>query len=389
MYDGVMRIKAPIRWGMVGGGKGGAIGYIHRSAALRDRSFELLAAAFDIIPERGVAFGLELGMDEERLYPDYATMFAREAQRPDGIQAVSIATPNGTHYAIAKAALESGLHVICEKPLCFTTAEAEALLALAREKNKIFGVTYGYAGHQMILQARAMVRNGDLGKIRLVHMEFAHGGNALDVEKDVENQKWRVDPKIAGPTFVLGDLGTHPLYLAEAILPDMEIDALLCYRQSFIKSRAPLEDNAYTLMKYRNGAVGHMWVSAVNIGSVHGEKIRIVGDRASIAWWTEHPNQLEYAVAGEPLRILERGQGYLYPEARVDDRIGGGHAEGLFESWSNLYYRYAVAIDAKERGDEALLKDYWYPDVKAGVLGVRWLERCVESAEKGNVWVKF
>ena len=235
---------------MVGGGRGSQIGYIHRSAALRDNSFALVAVAFDLDPERGRAFGVDLHVAPERCYPDYRTMFASEAQRPDGIQAVSIATPNNTHYEICRAALESGLHVICEKPLCFTIAEAEALRDLAAARNRVVGVAYGYAGHQLIEQAHRMIVAGELGEIRIVQMQFAHGFHSEAVEEANPSTRWRVDPKFAGPSYVLGDIGTHPLYLSEVMLPDLRIKRLLCSRQSFVKSRAPLEDNAFTIMEY-------------------------------------------------------------------------------------------------------------------------------------------
>ena len=163
---------------------------------------------------------------------------------------------------------------------------------------------------------------------------------------------------------------------------------LLCARQSFVASRAPLEDNAFVMMEYDNGAVGTLWASAVNCGSMHGQKIRVVGARASLEWWDEQPNQLRYEVQGEPVQILERGMGYLHASALADDRIGGGHTEGLFEAWSNLYRRFALAMDASDRGDHAFLQDFWYPDVHAGLLGVRWVEQCVKSADAGAVWVE-
>ncbi|MCJ9695957.1 Gfo/Idh/MocA family oxidoreductase [Rhizobium sp. PRIMUS64] len=381
--------KKPIRWGMVGGGKGSQIGYIHRSAAHRDDVFVLVAGAFDIDPERGRAFGLDLGLDEARSYRDYATMFAAEAGRADGIEAVSIATPNNTHFAICKAALEHDLHVICEKPLCFTIAEAEELKTLSQARGRIVGVTYGYAGHQMIEQARAMVRNGDLGEIRIVNLQFAHGFHSAAVEEQNPSTRWRVDPKFAGPSYVLGDVGTHPLYIAKVILPHLKIRRLLCTRQSFVKSRAPLEDNAVTLMEYDNGAIATIWSSAVNAGSMHGQKIRIVGSKASIEWWDERPNQLSYEIQGEPARILERGMDYLYPEARIDDRIGGGHPEGLFEAWANLYRRFGFAIN-RERGlAPAGIEDLVFPDVDAGLEGVRWVENCVRSADAGGIWLDY
>lgn len=209
MYYGEKKIEKPIRWAMVGGGKGSQIGYIHRSAAMRDFNFDLAAGAFDIDPERGREFGKQLHVDEDRCYSDYKTMFAEEAKRQDGIQAVSIATPNGTHFEITKAALLAGLHVVCEKPLCFTTEEAEELEALAAKQNKIVGVTYGYAGHQVIEEARHLIAEGKLGKIRIVNMQFSHGFHNVAVEKNTASTKWRVDPKVAGPSYVLSDVGTR------------------------------------------------------------------------------------------------------------------------------------------------------------------------------------
>ena len=256
MINGSNILARPIRWAMVGGGENSQIGYIHRSAALRDRNFELVAAALDIDPERGRAFGQQLGIDTARCYPDYLSLFELEAQRPDGIEAVSIATPNGTHYAITRAALEAGLHVICEKPLCFTLDEAEALRELAISRGRIVGLTYGYAGHQLIEQARAMIAAHELGEIRMVHMQFAHGFHSAPVEAQSQATQWRVDPRQAGPSYVLGDVGTHPLYLSKVMLPEFKIKRLMCSRQSFVASRAPLEDNAYTLMEYESGAMG-------------------------------------------------------------------------------------------------------------------------------------
>ena len=322
-------------------------------------------------------------------YADYRTMFAAEAARPDGIRAVSIATPNGTHFAISKAALEAGMHVVCEKPLCFTTAEAEELQALAQRRNKVVGVTYGYAGHQLIEQARAMIAAGALGDIRIVQMQFAHGFHNEAVEAANPATQWRVDPKMAGPSYVLGDIGTHPLYLSEVMLPALKIQRLLCSRQSFVKSRAPLEDNAFTLMEYDGGAVGYVWSCAVNAGSMHGQKIRVIGSKASLEWWDERPNQLSYEVQGQPAQVLERGMGYLHADALHDDRIGAGHPEGLFEAWSNLYYRYAQAMLASDRDDQTALAAMRYPGIHAGVEGVRWVENCVRSADAGAVWVDY
>ncbi|EJL89944.1 Gfo/Idh/MocA family protein [Pantoea sp. GM01] len=387
MINGIKALNRSLRWGMVGGGGTSQIGYIHRSAATRDNNFTLLAGAFDINAERGRAFGTSLGIDAQRCYADYETMFAAEAARADGIEAVSIATPNNTHFTICRAALNAGLHVVCEKPLCFTAAEADELEQLCSEKKKIIGVTYGYAGHQLIHQAREMIAAGLLGEIRIINMQFAHGFHNEAVELQNESTKWRVDPRFVGPSYVLGDLATHPLFIAETMVPHLQVKRLLCSRQSFVKTRAPLEDNAFVMMEYDNGAVGTMWASAVNCGSMHGQKVRVIGEKASLEWWDEQPNQLRYEVQGEPVQILERGMGYLHQSALADDRIGGGHPEGLFEAWSNLYRRFALAMDATDRGDAAFLQAFWYPGAHAGLMGVRWVEQCVKSADAGAVWV--
>jgi predicted dehydrogenase len=234
-----------------------------------------------------------------------------------------------------------------------------------------------------------MVAAGELGDVRLVNLQFAHGFHSAPVEEANQATRWRVNPRFAGPSYVLGDVGTHPLYLSEVILPHMKIRRLMCARQSFVKSRAPLEDNAVTLMEYDNGAFGTVWSSAVNAGSMHGQKVRIVGSKASLEWWDERPNQLSFEVQGEPASILERGMGYLDAAALADDRIGAGHPEGLFEAWANLYTRFAVAMEATDRGDAERLAALRYPDITAGVEGVRWVETCVRSADRGGVWVDY
>ncbi|RDU22351.1 Gfo/Idh/MocA family protein [Anaerosacchariphilus polymeriproducens] len=388
MINGELKLNHTIRWAMVGGGRGSQIGYIHRSSALRDNTFQLVAGAFDIDPLRGKEFGVGLGLDEERCYPDYKTMFKEEAKRSDGIEAVSIATPNGTHFEICKAALEAKLHVVCEKPMCFSTKEAAVLKELSEKNNRVVGITYGYAGHQLIQQARSMVANGDLGEIRVINMQFAFGSYAFPIEQENPAAKWRLDPNFAGPSFAMGDVGTHPLFLSEAICPELKIKRLMCSRQSFVKDRQ-LEDNAITIMEYENGAVANVWSSAMNCGSVHGQKIRIIGSKASLEWWDERPNQLTYEVEGKPVQILERGGGYLYEEAREEDRISCGHPEGLFEAWTNLYLRFAMAMDRIDSGKNIERKDFWYPDVEAGYQGVKWVEKCVESADNDSKWVEY
>ncbi len=391
MYNEERRLNRPYRWAMIGGGRGSQIGYIHRSSANRDGNFELVAGAFDIDAKRSIEFGTNIGLDPSRCYSDYKEMLLKEKDREDGIEVVSIATPNKFHYQMCKDALNAGLHVICEKPLCFKVEEAKELKRLSQEKNRLICVTYGYTGHQMVHQARKMIENGDIGEIRVINMQFAHGWHSEEVEKDDPGTKWRVSPEVVGSTYVLGDIGTHNFYMAELMIPDFKIKKLMCSRQSFVKSRAPLEDNAFVLFELENGAIANMWASAVNAGSTHNQKIRIVGSKASIEWWDEHPNQLVYEIQGQPKQLLDRGTGYLYSDDFMVnmDRIGGGHAEGLFESWSNLYNQFAFAMEAVDRNDEKLLSKMIFPGIDAGIEGVRFLENCVKSANNGSIWVDY
>ncbi|NRA53083.1 MAG: Gfo/Idh/MocA family oxidoreductase [Gammaproteobacteria bacterium] len=390
MLNGERKISRPLRWGMVGGGRTGQVGYKHRSGALRDNTaYKLVAAAFDLDAQRGKEFGIELGMDSERLYPDYQTLLSAEANRDDGVEVISIATPNFTHFEITMAALECGIHVICEKPLFFTVEECLEVEKLANQKGLIVGVTYGFSGHPLVHQMAAMVKKGMLGDIRIVDLQYTHGFNAGDDVDAPEAMRWRTNPATSGPTFVLGDIGTHLYYLSELVVPELKVKKLLCDRQAFIKSRAPLEDNAYVISHYDTGAVSRLWVSSVNAGNMGSQRYRFVGTKASVEWSDAHPDQLAYEIQGQPPQILHHGMPYLEAESLACDRMGALHTEGLADSWANMYLWIAQAIDAKNRGDDAFLKTHHYPGIKAGTEGVRWLENCVRSADNGSVWVDF
>jgi predicted dehydrogenase len=390
MLHGEKLIGTPLRWGMIGGGRTGQVGYKHRTGALRDNTaYRLVCGAFDLDFERARDFGLNLGVHGDRLYPDYKTLIAGEAERRDGVEVVTIATPNFTHYEITRACLEAGLHVICEKPLFFTVKECEEIAALAEKKGLVVGVTYGFTGHPLVHQMAAMVKKDMLGEVRIVDLQYTHGFNSGDDANASEAQKWRTNAETSGPTFVLGDIGTHIYYLSQIVLPHMRITKLLCDRQAFIKTRAPLEDNAYVLSHYDNGAVGRLWVSSVNAGSMASQRYRFVGSKASVEWTDTQPNELIYEIQGQPPQILHRGMPYLEEESLRYERMGALHTEGLGDSWSNIYLWIAQAIDARKRGEEAFLRDHHYPGLTAGTEGVRWLENCVRSADAGALWVDF
>ncbi|MBC3947877.1 Gfo/Idh/MocA family oxidoreductase [Erwinia persicina] len=391
MLNGEKSISRPLRWAMIGGGRLSQVGYKHRSGALRDNTaFQLVAGAFDVDATRGREFGINLGLPAERCYETYGQLLSEEAKREDGVEVVTVATPNGTHFEITRAALNAGIHVICEKPLFFTSAEAQEIKALAAEKGLIVGVTYGFSGHPLLMQMRAMIAKGEIGDVRMVELQYTHGFSATDnADKFSDAQKWRVDPKIAGPSFVLGDISTHTFYISQLVLPDLKIKSLLCDRQSFIPSRAPLEDNAMVLMHYENGAVGRMWASAINAGSMDSQSIRVIGSRASLEWSDYNPGELKFEVQGQPNQMLHHGMPYLDESALADERLGALHTEGLAESWANIYLKFAIAISATQRGDSKTLEALVYPDINAGAEGVRWIENCVRSADSGSGWVNY
>lgn len=385
MFEDKLFIDNPIPIGMVGGGKGSQIGYAHRTSLARDKLFCLKAGAFDIDYQRGQEFAASIGIAADRCYENYQTLIEGEAKRAEGIKALIVATPNNTHYAISKMALEHGLHVICEKPLTFHIAEAEELQKIATRQGLIMGVMYGYSGYTMIEQMHQMIKKGDIGSVRMVNMQFAHGYHAGEVEKHDAGLKWRITPEISGHSYVIGDIGTHCFQLAQYVT-GLSVDRLLCTRQSFIPSRAPLEDNAQILLQYKGGAIGYLWASAINIGSAHSQKIHVIGETGSIEWWDEHPNQLKIAFADGVQKLYEHGHGYLHEEAKFN-RIGGGHPEGFFDSWANLYRRFGLHMAKLAH----LHQDggYWYPSFKEGIEGVKLIEKAVYSANHHNIWVEF
>jgi predicted dehydrogenase len=375
----------PLRYGMVGGGATSQIGDSHRVALRRDSYYQLVAGTFDIDVERGRLFGESLGLDSERIYSDFQKMVHAELNRDDGIQVAGIMTPNSTHYTIAKTFIEAGFHVILEKPITTTTGEALDLMQLAEEKNVLCASSYGYSGYPMIRQARAMVAGGELGEIRVVQTEFAHGNCATAVEKHSEGAAWRNDPKTSGGTFVLGDVGTHALHLA-TLITGQQVHQVSADCQSFVEGRV-LEDNAHVLLRFEGGAAGYLWASGVAVGHRHGLAIRVFGSKAGIEWHQERPNQLLYSPLGETPLVLELDSPELHPAAKRLLRVGAGHPEGYFEAFSNIYSDFAEVLLAKFSGNIPDPASMDFPTLEDGAQGVRFLEACVESAENKGCWV--
>jgi len=371
---------------MVGGGPGSNIGATHRQAARLDGRYALVAGVFASAAERSRAFAATLGIEPARRYATWHDMAAQEAQRADGIEVVAIMTPNNSHYAIAKAFLEQDVDVICDKPLTTDLAQARELQQLAHDKGLVFGVTYNYSGYPMVRQARAMVRAGVLGDIWLVQVEHASGWAATLLEAEGHKQAtWRTTPAIAGPSTVIGDLGTHAHHLARFVT-GLEVSELSAELSTLVPGRQT-DDNGHVKLRFDNGARGLMWVSMVATGHLHGQRIRIYGEKGSLEWVQEYPNELLLRPADGPHQVLARGAAYLAPEAQRVARLWSGHPEGFIDAFANIYTDIAEAILARRDGVTVDPLAYTFPTVEDGVLGVKFVEAAVESNAQDGRWV--
>ena len=324
-----------LRFGMVGGGLGSYIGQVHRKGATFDEQARLVAGSFSRDFQRTLQTGQRLGLDRERLYRDHNEMAEQEAAREDGIDYVIICSPNYAHYAAAKAFLERGIHVVCDKPLTVTVEEAEELAQLAQEKGLLFAVSYAYAQCPAVKQAQLMVQNGDIGEIQVVMAEYPMGWLAAPVEQEGE-VPWRTDPKQSGISNCVGDIGTH-IENTVAYITGLEIEELCARLDNFGGDNRPLDTNAHVLVKYKSGAVGNYWCSQVAIGYDNPLKVRIFGTKGTIEWCQEFPNHLRVAKLGQPPQMLAKGQEYFYPQANELARLGAGHPEGYYEAFANFY----------------------------------------------------
>jgi predicted dehydrogenase len=374
-----------IRLGMVGGGEGAFIGAVHRMAARLDDHYIFVAGCLSSTPEKAQRSGEALGLDPARIYGDFAAMAKREARRKDGIEAVSIVTPNHMHAPAAAAFLKAGIHVICDKPLTTTLKEALKLKALAQKSGLIFAVTHNYTGYPMVRHARAMVEAGELGDIRVVQVEYAQDWLTTRLEESGQKQAgWRTDPKRAGAGGCIGDIGTHAYNLADYIT-GIPVSALCAELSTFVPGRA-LDDNAQIMLRYANGARGLLWASQVAPGNENALAIRIYGAKGGLSWRQEHPNQLLWSPLGEAVRTISRGTGAASAAAARVTRIPSGHPEGYLEGFATIYSEVARAIIAARRS-AAPAPEVHFPTIDDGVRGVAFIEAAVRSSAAGARWV--
>jgi predicted dehydrogenase len=379
--------KRKLRYGMVGGGQNAFIGAVHRLAANLDGQLELVAGAFSSDAKNSATTGEQLFLNPKRVYASYEEMARREAALPPDqrIDFVSIVTPNFLHAPVATTFLNAGFHVVCDKPMTLTLKEAKALHQTVRKTGKIFALTHNYTGYPMVKEARELVRSGKLGKILKIVAEYPQGWLMDKIEADGQKQAaWRTDPKRAGASGCLGDIGTHAENLGRYIT-GLKIDSLAAEFTTFVAGRR-LEDDANLLIRYKGGAKGVLHCSQISCGEENNLNIRIYGTLGSLAWQQEHPNELKVCPKGEPARILRRGNGYVSDVTKKFTRLPFGHPEAFIEAFANVYLEAVAAIRAELTGKRGVFD---FPTVDDGVYGMAFLETAVKSAASNAKWVKF
>ncbi len=376
----------PLRLGMVGGGRGAFIGAVHRLCARMDGQYELVAGALSSDPQRAKESGADLGLAPDRVYASFKEMATTEAKRADGIEAVSIVTPNDSHHTIARAFLDQGIDVICDKPMTTTGEDALDLVTAVRRSGLVFGLTHNYTGYPLVRQARAMVAAGELGRIRVVQAEYAQDWLSTKLEDSGHKQAgWRVDPKRAGAGGCIGDIGTHAYNLA-CFVTGLNATERAADLGRFVPGRQ-LDDNVHILLRLDNGARGMLWASQVAPGNENGLRLRVYGEKAGLEWSQEHPNQLRFTPLGEPPRTLSRAGPSLGPAAAHATRIPPGHPEGYLEGFANLYRDLAEQIRARRARRTPDPLALLVPTVEDGARGVKFIAAAVESSGRNGAWI--
>jgi predicted dehydrogenase len=370
-----------IRLGMVGGGTGAFIGYVHRIAARLDGDYELVAGALSSRPDIARESGRNLGLAEDRIYTSYEEMAAAESKRKDGIQAVSIVTPNHMHFGPTKAFLEAGIHVICDKPLTSTLEDARALAGIKPKKGAKFLLTHNYTGYPLIRQARELVKSGALGKVRVVQAEYPQDWLTNAVSN--KQADWRTDPKRSGAGGAIGDIGTHAYNLLRFVT-GLKTDAVSADLTSFVKGRK-LDDNVHILLRFQGGARGMLWASQVAVGNENGLQLRVYGEKAGLEWRQDNPNEMWFTEFGKPKQLLTRGGSIsVDPAPSMNVRIPGGHPEGYLEAFATLYSQFAQVIRGEGKAVAGLL-----PSLEDGIEGMAFITASVQSSGADGKWVKL
>ena len=383
-----------LSYGMVGGGQGAFIGDVHRKSIALDGLAELAAGCFSRSPENTLATGKALGITPDRCYKTFEEMAKAEAKRHDKIDFVVIVTPNNSHFPIAKAFLKQGIHVVCDKPLTWKVAEAQELADLAEKNKLLFAVTYTYTGYPAVKHIQEMIHKGEIGDIRFVNAEYPQEWLAEPAEKgDNKQAQWRTNPDISGKSNCVGDIGSHVENMV-SYMTGLKIKSLCARLDKIVEGRV-LDDNASIMVEYEPpsgggaGAKGMYWSSQIAIGYDNALRVRIFGSKGTIQWSQENPNYIEIFKTGKPKETWSRGRDSFYPHAQGYSRIPSGHPEGYFEAMANIYKTYIGALSKIKAGKKPGKADMDFPSVEMGIDGVLFINKCVQSSDKGAVWVQY
>ena len=380
-------MKRKIRMGMVGGGPGSFIGAVHRMAANLDGQIELVCGCFSSSPAKSLETGRSLYLPEDRIYGTYQEMIEREAALPVGerMDFVSIVTPNHMHFGPAMLALEKGFDVAMDKPMTYTLDEAKQLRDKVKESGRLLLLTHTYTGYPMVKEARERVRRGDLGKIRLIYVEYPQGWLYTDCSATNKQAAWRVDPKRSGKAGCMGDIGTHAFNLAEYI-SGLCTEALCGEVQTFVPDRL-LDDDGAALLRYEGGARGVLMASQVAVGQENSLSIRVYGEKGGLEWRQEEPNTLLMRWPDRQPEVIRTGGAGLSPWATANTRTPAGHPEGYLEAFANLYHHFAAALQARLAGEEPNPIDLDFPSVEEGVRGMQFIEAIVSTKNSNQKWI--
>jgi predicted dehydrogenase len=369
---------------MIGGGEGAFIGAVHRMAARLDGRYQLLAGVFSSDAEKTKRSATALGVDPARAYPSVDAMIAGEKARSDGIEVVSIVTPNHVHYAQSAACLEAGLDVICDKPLTTNLPDAEKLVALATAKKRLLGVTFNYTGYPMVRHAKQLIADGLIGTLRVVQAEYPQGWLATALEKTGQKQaSWRTDPKLAGAG-ALGDIGSHSFQLAEFVTGE-KVSEVAADVTAIVPGR-PIDDNVNVLLRFAGGARGSLWASQVAIGHLNSHRLRVYGENGSIQWFQERPEELLVVESGQAPRCVRRGD----PETPTSSvALPGGHPEGFIEAFSQLYSDFAERVTARLESRSPKAASLFAPDAVTGTRVMAFIEAVLKSGRANSAWTRI
>ena len=377
--------KNKIKIGFIGGGPNSFIGYTHRLAARFDNRFDFIAGVFSKNKKKSITFGKSLGLDQSRCYNDYKTMAKKESERSDGVEAIGIMTPSGDHYKIAKEFIKNNIHIICDKPLTANVKDAIALEKLVNKKNIVFALTHNYSAYPMLREAKELVTNNKIGKIKVINVEYPQGYTVAVKKKDEKTTlKWRLDKEMCGPSMILAEIGTHAYHLMRYVT-GLEVKEVSAEVNS-LSDEISVDDNAFMVVRMNNKARGSIWVSSAATGGENGLKIRVYGTKGAVEWLQDDPNILKYTELNKSTKIITRASNAVSNLSIKSSRVAAGHPEGFFEAFANIYTEFAYAIQNNKKKNNSKLV---HPTVNDGVKGIKFIFAAKKSSNLNSKWIKI